>query len=255
MPINRKKVTNEPTLQPEIRERFWRARRMVVLTGSGVSAESGVPTFRGEGGLWRNFRAEELATPHAFQVDPRLVWEWYNWRRELIAPLKPNPAHLMIARFEEHFPQFTLITQNIDGLHQRAGSRNVIELHGNIWRVRCTREGKITEHHEVPLSEIPPTCSCGALLRPDVVWFGEALPEGALQRAIEAASQCQIMLVVGTSAVVQPAASLPVVAREHGAAVIEVNLEPTPITRLADQSLLGPAAEILPRFELPEQNK
>jgi len=245
-------VSNIPTLQPELQERFWRAQRVVVLTGAGVSSESGVPTFRGKDGLWRNFRAEELATPHAFQEDPRLVWEWYNWRRELIAPLKPNPAHRMIARFEEHFPQFTLITQNIDGLHQQAGSKNVIELHGNIWRVRCTREGIVTENQEVPLSEIPPKCHCGALLRPDVVWFGEALPEDALQGAISSASQCQIMLVVGTSAVVQPAASLPIIAKEHGASVIEVNLEPTPITPLADQSLLGPAGEILPQFELQE---
>jgi len=133
----------------------------MILTGAGVSAESGVPTFRGKDGLWRSFRAEELATPYAFQADPRLVWEWYSWRRELIAPLEPNPAHRMIARFEEHFLQFTLITQNIDGLHQKAGSRNVIELHGNIWRMRCTREGKVTENREVPLSEIPPKCTCG----------------------------------------------------------------------------------------------
>jgi len=228
---------------------------VVVLTGAGVSAESGVPTFRGKHGLWRSFRAEELATPHAFQADPHLVWEWYNWRRELIAPLEPNPAHRMIARFEEYFPQFTLITQNIDGLHQKAGSRNVIELHGNIWRVRCTREGRVSENREVPLFEIPPKCTCGALWRPDVVWFGEALPEDALQQAISAASQCQIMLVVGTSAVVQPAASLPIMAKEHGASVIEVNLEPPPITPLADQSLLGPAGEILPRFELREGTK
>ena len=226
-----------------------------MLTGAGVSAESGVPTFRGKDGLWRSLRAEELATPHAFQADPSLVWEWYNWRRELIAPLKPNAAHRMIARFEEHFAQFTLITQNIDGLHQKAGSRNVIELHGNIWRMRCTREGKVTENREVPLSEIPPKCTCGALWRPDVVWFGEALPEDALQEAISAASQCQIMLVVGTSAVVQPAASLPIMAKEHGASVIEVNVEPTPVTPLANQSLLGPAGEILPRFELQERIK
>ena len=248
-------MSNRPVLQPELKERFWRVQWVVVLTGSGVSAESGVPTFRGKDGLWRSFRAEELATPHAFQTNPSLVWEWYDWRRGLIAPVKPNPAHRMIARFEEHFPQFTLITQNIDGLHQKAGSRKVIELHGNIWRVRCTREGRVTENREVPLSEIPPKCPCGALLRPDVVWFGEALPEDALQEATNAARQCQIMLVVGTSAVVQPAASLPIIAKEHGASVIEVNVEPTPITPLADQSLLGPAGEILPRFVLREEIK
>ncbi|MBC7104472.1 MAG: NAD-dependent deacylase [Firmicutes bacterium] len=232
----------------EARRLLRTARRVAVLTGAGVSAESGIPTFRGPGGLWRNFRPEELATPEAFARDPRLVWEWYAWRREVIAAARPNAAHLVLARMEEYYPDFTLITQNIDGLHQAAGSRNVVELHGNIWRVRCLREGKTMEYREVPPARIPPTCSCGALLRPDVVWFGEALPEAELARAFAAARECDLMLVVGTSAVVQPAASLPYVVRRHGGAVIEVNTERTPVSEIATRSFLGPAARVLPEL-------
>ncbi len=219
---------------------------VVVLTGAGVSAESGVPTFRGEGGLWRQFRAEDLATPQAFARDPTLVWEWYAWRRGLIAECEPNAGHRVLAEMESAFPRFLLVTQNVDGLHQRAGSRRVVELHGSIWRVRCVREGTVSEDSRVPLSEIPPRCECGALLRPDVVWFGEMLPEAALQRASEAAAACTVMLVVGTSAVVQPAASLPWMAKSHGARVIVVNPEATPLLDAADEVWLGPAGEVLP---------
>jgi NAD-dependent deacetylase len=225
-----------------------RPQNLVVLTGAGVSAESGVPTFRGEAGLWRNYRPEQLATPEAFQRDPRLVWEWYQWRRGLIDECRPNDAHRTLVEMERILPQFTLITQNVDGLHRLAGSRRVVELHGNIWRVRCTREGTVTGRRGHPLPELPPRCECGALLRPDVVWFGEGLSSEALQAAFQAAQSCRVMLVVGTSGVVEPAASLPRIAKGSGARVVEVNLEPTPISRTADETILGPAAVELPRL-------
>jgi NAD-dependent deacetylase len=217
-----------------------------VLTGAGVSAESGVPTFRGEGGLWREYRAEELATPGAFERDPRTVWEWYDYRRQIVASKKPNPAHSAIARLERHFPRFLLITQNVDGLHRRAGSGKVVELHGNLFRVRCTAEDTARAFDEVPLSEIPPRCSCGALMRPDVVWFGEALPTDEVEQAFGAARECDLMIVAGTSAVVQPAASLPLVAKQAGKAVIEINPDPTPITPFVDITWRGRAGELLP---------
>jgi NAD-dependent deacetylase len=231
---------------------------VVVLTGAGVSAESGVPTFRGEGGLWRNFRAEQLATPQAFRRDPALVWEWYDWRRDLIGSCAPNAAHQILAAMEENLPDFTLITQNIDGLHQAAGSRNVLELHGNIWRTRCLGCDRVMEDHRVPLPEIPPRCSqCGELLRPDVVWFGESLPPDALEAAWTAAARCRLMLVVGTSAVVHPAASLPLVGLRNGAHLVEVNPNETPLSAHAHETLRGPAAEMLPgwwRVHRPGQN-
>jgi NAD-dependent deacetylase len=233
---------------PTLDERILRAKRVIVLTGAGVSAESGVPTFRGADGLWRRHRAEDLATPGAFARDPRLVWEWYDWRRQLIATRQPNAAHEAIAALETHVPDFLLVTQNVDGLHRRAGSRRMAELHGNLWRVRCLTEGAVTDNLEVPLPSLPPRCACGALLRPDVVWFGEALPTDAIRTAWDAAESCDVMLVVGTSALVQPAASLPMVAKAHGAYVAEVNLEATPLTRIADESHCGKAGEILPRL-------
>ena len=220
---------------------------VAVLTGAGVSAESGVPTFRGEGGLWRNFRPEQLATPEAFRRDPALVWEWYGWRRGLIGSCAPNAAHETLAEMEDALPGFTLITQNVDGLHQAAGSHNVLELHGNIWRTRCPGCGRVTENRQVPLPETPPRCStCGALLRPDVVWFGESLPLEVLDAAWTAAARCRLMLVVGTSAVVQPAASLPLVALRSGARLIEINPAETPLSSHAHDVLRGPAAEVLP---------
>jgi NAD-dependent deacetylase len=233
---------------PTLDERILQATRVIVLTGAGVSAESGVPTFRGADGLWRRHRAEDLATPEAFARDPRLVWEWYDWRRQLIATRRPNAAHAAIAALEDRVPEFLLVTQNVDGLHRRAGSRRVAELHGNLWRVRCLAEGAVTDNLEVPLPVLPPRCACGALLRPDVVWFGEALPTESVQRAWDAAEACDVMLVVGTSALVQPAASLPMVGKAHGAYVVEVNLEATPLTRIADETYYGQAGEILPRL-------
>ncbi len=231
-----------------LQQRLAKAERVAVLTGAGVSAESGVPTFRGADGLWRQYRAEDLATPDSFRRDPKLVWEWYDWRRQLIAKCRPNPAHLAIAFLERRSPEFLLITQNVDGLHRLAGSIRMVELHGNLWRVRCSEEGKTTENLAVPLPAIPPRCECGGVLRPDVVWFGEALPPEALQEAFDFAESCDVFLVVGTSGVVHPAASLPAVARRRGAYVVEVNLEPAPLTPLAHESHHGNAAGILPKL-------
>jgi NAD-dependent deacetylase len=231
----------------ELVERLARARRFVVLTGAGVSRESGVPTFRGEEGLWRTHRAEELATVEAFERDPSLVWEWYEYRRQIVAEAKPNPAHQAIVQLERSYGDFVLVTQNTDGLHERAGSVNPVELHGNIWRGRCVKEQVVTDLPETPLPDIPPRCDrCGALLRPDVVWFGEPLPAQAYDASYEAASECDAMLVVGTSAVVRPAASLPLVAKHGGGFVVEANTEFTAISALIDATLLGKAGETLP---------
>ena len=222
---------------------------LTVLTGAGVSTESGVPTFRGESGLWRNYRPEALATPQAFRRDPELVWEWYSWRRELIAGCAPNAAHETLAAMEAALPAFTLITQNVDGFHQAAGSQNVLELHGNIWCVRCTGCGVTAEDHRVPLPDLPPRCpECGALLRPDVVWFGESLPSRVIDAAWQAASQSRTMLVIGTSAIVQPAASLPMIALRNGAHLIEFNPGETPLSPHVHEVLRRPAAEVLPQW-------
>jgi NAD-dependent deacetylase len=222
--------------------------QVAVLTGAGVSAESGVPTFRGEDGLWRTYRAEQLATPEAFERDPRTVWEWYDYRRQIVASKQPNPAHAAIARLDEALAEFLLITQNVDGLHERAGTKRIIELHGNLFRVRCTAGCGVSENLEVRLNKIPPKCGhCGALLRPDVVWFGEALPEHAISTAFQVSQACSLMLVVGTSAVVQPAASMPLIAKQAGARVIEINPDPTPLTPFADIALSGNAGEVMPR--------
>jgi NAD-dependent deacetylase len=234
------------------------ARSVVATTGAGISAESGVPTFRGAGGLWRSFSPSDLATPEAFARDPWLVWEWYRWRRAQIRVAQPNPGHFVLARFEKNLPQFQLVTQNVDGLHQRAGSRTLIELHGNIWRSRCAAGcGRLTEEPDQDCPAGPcgasavdlPACSCGSLLRPDVVWFGEALDPGSITRAIEAARACDVLLVVGTSAVVYPAAALPRIAHQGGALVVEINIEDTPLTAEADVVLRGPAAGVLPALE------
>ena len=224
------------------------AERVVVLTGAGISAESGVPTFRGAGGLWRQHRPEDLATPEAFARGPRLVWEWYDWRRARVAKAEPNPGHLALAQLERRVPDFTLITQNVDGLHQRAGSQRVLKLHGDIWTLHCLGCGLEETNHDVPLREIPPRCSCGGLFRPGVIWFGEALPADILRHAMEAAAHAQVFLVVGTSAVVQPAASLPLLAQQNGAKLVEINLEETPLSAQADASFWGKAGELLPRL-------
>jgi NAD-dependent deacetylase len=229
-----------------------RARRVAVLTGAGISAESGVPTFRGADGLWRNFRAADLATPEAFARDPVLVWEWYRWRRGRMASAAPNPAHHALVRMEGRFEGFTVITQNIDGLHARAGTRSLVELHGNIWRDRCVDDPRHTSRHEPdepPPAESVPRCRCGAVMRPDVVWFGEVLDPDHLQHAIRAASTADVLLVVGTSSIVYPAAALPSHALNAGAAVIEVNPDETPLSEQMDVVLRGPAGAILPELD------
>jgi NAD-dependent deacetylase len=223
------------------------ARRIGVLTGAGISAESGIPTFRdAQTGLWARFRPEELATAEAFRLNPQLVWDWYAWRRGLVAGAVPNAAHLALARLEGLVPVLTLVTQNVDGLHQRAGSVDVVELHGNLHRSKCFVEDVvIAEVQET--DERPPRCPrCGAHLRPDVVWFGEALPPRALERAETVARECDLFLSIGTSGAVFPAAQLPLTARQAGATVVEVNRDPTPLTRVASFSLRGPAGGILP---------
>jgi len=225
--------------------------KIVVLTGAGISAESGIPTFRGKDGLWRSYNPSELATPEAFKRDPKLVWEWYNWRREIIAKAEPNEGHKILVELENKFPNFWLITQNVDGLHQRAGSKKVIELHGNIWRVRCTSCKKEYYDYQVPLPEIPPRCVyCGGLLRPAVVWFGEPLPTDALEKAYELSMSADIFIVVGTSGVVYPAAELPIVAKRSGAKLVEINPEETPITPYADISLREKASTGLSKLRI-----
>ena len=232
------------------------AKHIAVSTGAGISAESGIPTFRGKEGLWKKHRAEELATPTAFAQNPQLVWEFYEWRRGIISEKIPNPGHEVIARWENVFPVFSLITQNIDGLHQKAGSTDMLELHGNIWKLRCTEEGTISENHQTPLEEVPPLCpDCGALLRPHVVWFGESLSPTVLQKAFQLSSECDVMFVIGTSALVQPAASLPLAAAEAGAKIVEINPDPTPLTPYADFSFRGKSGEILSFIDEELQKK
>lgn len=223
-----------------------RCRNLCVLTGAGVSAESGVPTFRGPDGFWQGRRAEDLATPEGFRRDPRGVWAFYNWRRSVLKDVKPNAAHEAIAQLEGRFPAFLLVTQNVDNLHRLAGSRRMVEIHGNIWRVRCTACAYREDAFGRVLADEPRCPGCGAWLRPDVVWFGEMLPVEALRRAEEAAQACEVMLVAGTSGVVYPAAGLVHVARAHGATVIEVNIERTELSAFADITLIGKAGEVLP---------
>lgn len=240
--------TDEPlTIPPALISALQNARHVAVLTGAGISAESGVPTFReAQTGLWAKYNPEELATPQAFQRNPRLVWEWYAWRRELVAQAEPNPGHLALAELEQRVPKFTLITQNIDSLHHRAGSQSIIELHGNISRTTCFAEGRVIESWP-ETGEVPPRCPhCNSFLRPDVVWFGESLPQQALQAAFAAAEQCDLFLSIGTSALVQPAASLPLVALERGTVTVEINPDTTPLTPHVTHALQGPAGQILP---------
>ena len=223
--------------------------RIAALTGAGVSQESGLRTFRdAQSGLWARYKPHELASPEAFHHDPKLVWDWYAWRREAVKGIRPNPGHYALVEIEKRTPEFTLITQNVDGLHRLAGSQNVLELHGNIQRVRCADCYTFTETWEDDSEAVPRCKVCGGLLRPDVVWFGEALPRDQLEAAVEFARSCDVFLSIGTSGVVQPAASLPFAAHNHGAAVVEINAEPTPLTSRADFALHGKSGEILPRL-------
>ena len=232
---------------PDLIARLAEARRIVVMTGSGASAESGVPTFReAQTGLWARFRPDELATAEAFAANPERVWNWYAWRRELVARAEPNAGHHALAAIERLCDDFTLITQNVDGLHQRAGSKDPIEFHGNIGRTLCFEERKpVTgwEHQE----QVPPRCpDCGAWLRPGVVWFGEAIPPEALSRSQTACAEAEVFLSVGTSSLVYPAADLAETALRAGAVVVEVNVNETPLSSLADYCLKGPSGQVLP---------
>jgi NAD-dependent deacetylase len=224
------------------------ARSVAVLTGAGVSAESGVPTFRGSGGLWKQHRAEALATPEAFARDPKLVWEWYDWRRGVLTQAQPNPGHRALVEMEKRLPAFTLITQNVDGLHELAGSRNVLRLHGSIWMLRCLACGDEHENRQTPLAEIPPRCQCGGMLRPGVVWFGEALPPRVWEAAEAAARAADLFLVIGTSAVVYPAAGLAHIAKSSGARVVEINVAETALSREIDEFWQGASGELLPQL-------
>jgi NAD-dependent deacetylase len=234
------------TTPAELIQKLASAKKVSVLTGAGVSAESGVPTFRdAQTGLWAKYSPEELATPRAFKRNPKLVWEWYEWRRQLVAKARPNPAHLALAEMEKIFSRFELITQNVDGLHQLAGSTHVIELHGNIKRTKCFDEGTIVSSW-ADTGDVPPKCpACGGLLRPDVVWFEEPLPENEMQLAA-AATNCDVFLSIGTSTVVYPAAGLPFEALARGATVVEINPDPTPFTPRAHFVLNGPAGVVVP---------
>jgi len=225
------------------------ASRIVILTGAGVSQESGLRTFRdAQTGLWARYKPEDLASPEAFARDPKLVWDWYAWRREAIKGVRPNPGHYALVEMEACVPEFTLITQNVDGLHRFAGSQNILELHGNIQRVRCADCGTFTETWGDDTDSVPVCDLCGGLLRPDVVWFGEPLPRAELESAVKASRGCQVFFSIGTSGVVQPAASLAHAARNNGSVVVEINAEPTPLTPKTDFAFHGRSGEILPEL-------
>jgi len=235
-------------ISDELKRRFARANSLLVLTGAGVSAESGVPTFRGGGGAdtWKGLPFEVISSAGMLERDLPTVWEWFNYRRRMLEPLKPNPAHDAIAHWQNRFQEFTLVTQNIDGLHQAAGSRQVIELHGNVWRARCLSCHTRHDLREFRVDHDLPVCvECGAALRPDVVLFGEMLPAGAFEAAAVKAAECELCFVVGTSAIVYPAASIPEIAQASGAYLVEVNPERTPLSDVCDEVLMGKAGEVL----------
>jgi NAD-dependent deacetylase len=229
-----------------IADKLIQAEKIVFVTGAGISQESGIPTFRGKDGLWRKYDAMQLATIDAFYENPKLVWEWYEERRKNILDAKPNAGHTTIAGLEK-YKQIRVLTQNIDGLHQRAGSSNVYELHGSIITVKCT-VCDFKEKNEGSFSELPPRCKCGNMLRPDVVWFGEALPQDVWSEAMMQANSCNVMFVVGTSLAVSPANMLPVYAKQNGATIIEVNPEETPMSKSMDLSIRSTSAKALPEI-------
>ena len=248
------RADSRPSISEHLRARFSAAQRVFVLTGAGVSAESGVPTFRGGGGaaVWKGMPFTQISSAEMLERDLPVVWEWFDYRRSLLASLSPNPAHTALARWQDRFEDFTLATQNIDGLHEAAGSRDVLELHGNLWRARCAACGLRTDlrRQEEAGAARPPICvSCGGPMRPDVVLFGELLPAGVFERAAERAASCDLCFVVGTSAVVYPAAGLPEIARAAGAYVVEVNPELTPLSTLCHEVIQGRAGAVLPLFE------
>ena len=226
------------------------AKNIIIFTGAGISAESGIPTFRGKDGLWNKYNPHELATYEAFMKNPKLVWEWYDFRRQLIKKASPNKAHIILAKWEKFLP-ITIITQNVDELHQKAGNKRVIELHGNIWILKCINENcdYKEKNYKAPLKELPPICpKCHDLLRPGVVWFGESLPQEALSKAFSLAKNADLCIVIGTSGVVYPAAHIPFLVKENRGKVIEINLEPTPISQIADISFFEKASFTLEKI-------
>ena len=241
-----------PTISEELRRRFAEAKRVLVLTGAGVSAESGVPTFRGGGGtaVWKGMPFDVISSGKMLERNLPAVWEWFDYRRGVLASLEPNAAHREIAGWQDRFPDFALVTQNVDGLHQKAGSRSVVELHGNVWRARCTVCGL---KHDMSQSARPDACpSCANEMRPDVVLFGELLPPGAFEFAAAKAAQWELCFVIGTSALVYPAAGLPEIARSAGAYLCEVNPERTPLSDVCDEVITGKAGEVLTQISKPE---
>lgn len=237
-----------PILNEKIAERITRGMKVAVLTGAGISSESGIPTFRGDEGLWKTYRPEELANPQAFAAHPHRVWEWYQYRRGIVRQAEPNSGHLALKDLEDLLEDFSLITQNVDSLHIRAGSRNILELHGNIEKNYCSRcRKRYDKLFDQKIIECP-ECSCGGYIRPDIVWFGEMLPAGVFERAMQAAESADLFLSIGTSAVVYPAAMIPFRAMEKGAAVIEVNPQVTELSSYCELSLRGGSGEILPQL-------
>jgi len=234
---------------PEPIRLLQHVQRIAVLTGAGASQESGLRTFRdSQTGLWSQYKPEDLASPQAFARDPKLIWDWYAWRPEAVKSVRPNAGHYALVEIEKQIRQFTLITQNVDGLHRMAGNQNVLELHGNIQRVRCSECYTFTETWGDDTEFVPQCAVCGGLLRPDVVWFGELLPRDQLEAAVEAARTCDVFFSIGTSGVVQPAASLAHAARNRGAIVVEINADTTPLTPKVDYFLQGKSGEILPEL-------
>ncbi|MDI6767726.1 MAG: NAD-dependent deacylase [Bacteroidota bacterium] len=232
----------------QILSKLKKAQNVAVLTGAGISAESGVPTFRGEGGLWKKFRPEELANFDAFIKNPDLVWEWYHYRRQIISKIQPNPGHYALVEMERRHKNFVVITQNVDNLHQRAGSKLVYELHGNIERNYCIDCTKDFSNQEINETKNILRCNCGGLVRPGVVWFGESLPMEQWNASVQAAETAEIFFSIGTSAIVYPAASLPIIAKRAGAYVVEINLERTELSYDADEVILGKSGEIIPKL-------
>lgn len=236
---------SEIKLETDFINKLSQSEKIVFFTGAGISAESGIPTFRGKDGIWNKLKPEELANFNAFLRNPRMVWEWYNHRKKIIHDSKPNAGHLAIAEFEKHFDDVTVVTQNIDNLHRRAGSKKIYELHGNIERNYCIKCNTFY-NEELDFSEGIPKCKCGGLIRPDVVWFGEFLPADQLEASEKAAINSDIFFVVGTSAVVYPAAGLVHTAKRAGSYIVEVNIEETEVSSIADLSLFGEAGKLLP---------
>jgi NAD-dependent deacetylase len=239
---------DEISVSERLEERIRTATNIVVLTGAGMSAASGVPTFRGKDGLWNKFNPQELASVDAFMKNPKLVWEWYNWRRDLLRNVKPNLGHYALVDVENYFPDFTIVTQNVDNLHQTAGSKSVLELHGNIMRNKCIDCSHPYENDHIDEDEIPKCLKCNGLIRPDVVWFGELLPEDVIRHAQELSAAAEIFFSVGTSSTVEPAASLPYLAKGNGAYLVEVNPEKTALSDVAEESIQTEADVYLPHL-------